>query len=143
MEWEEPMRKIIISTVGLVALTLTGSAIAQHQGATTPQAATIKRTPLQKFDVPDTKYETIIGMAEITSNVNIGRHTHPGIESGFVLDGEMVLMVEGQPPLALKAGDSYKIPHEAIHDARSGDKGAKLVATYVVEKGKPLASPAP
>lgn len=46
--------------------------------------------------MPGTNYETVIGMAEIVPNVNIGRHTHPGPESGFMLDGEMVLMVAGQ-----------------------------------------------
>jgi quercetin dioxygenase-like cupin family protein len=59
-----------------------------------------------------------------------------------VLEGDFTLLIEGQPPLALKAGESYKVPSGAIHDARSGDKGAKVIATYVVEKGKPLASPA-
>ena len=115
-------------------------------GAAAPlaaQDAPIKRTPLQKFDVPGTNYETVIGMAEIVPNVNIGKHTHPGPESGYMLDGEMTLLVEGQPPLALKAGESYKIPSGAVHDAKTGSKGAKVLATYVVEKGKPLASPAP
>jgi quercetin dioxygenase-like cupin family protein len=102
----------------------------------------IKRTPLQKFDVPNTNYETVIGIAEIAPNVNVGRHTHPGPESGYLLEGEFTLLVDGQPPLVVKAGDSYKVPPGAIHDARSGDKGAKVIATYVVEKGKPLASPA-
>ena len=69
-------------------------------------------------------------------------HTHPGPESGYLLEGEFTLLVDGQPSLLLKAGDSYKVPSGAIHDARSGDKGAKVIATYVVEKGKPLASPA-
>ena len=64
--------------------------------AATQQTTTIKRAPLQRFDVPGTNYETVIGMAEIVPNVNIGRHTHPGPESGFMLDGEMVLMVAGQ-----------------------------------------------
>ena len=104
---------------------------------------TIKRTPLQKFDVPGTSYETVIGIAELAPNVNVGRHTHPGPESGYLLEGEFTLLVEGQPPLVVRAGDSYKVPPGAIHDARSGDKGAKVIATYVVEKGKPLASPAP
>jgi hypothetical protein len=53
------------------------------------------------------------------------------------------LLIEGQPPLQLKASDSDKVPSGTIHDARSGDKGAKVIATYVVEKGKPLATPAP
>jgi quercetin dioxygenase-like cupin family protein len=106
------------------------------------QPPPIKRTPLQKFDVPGTNYGTVIGIAEIGPNVNVGRHTHPKPESGYLLEGDFTLLVEGQPPLALKAGDSYKVPSGAIHDARTGDKGAKVIATYVVEKGKPLASPA-
>jgi quercetin dioxygenase-like cupin family protein len=103
----------------------------------------IKRTPLQKFDVPNTSYETVIGLAEIAGNVNVGRHTHPGPESGYLLEGEFTLLIEGQPPRLVKAGESYQVPAGAVHDARSGDKGAKVIATYVVEKGKPLASPAP
>jgi quercetin dioxygenase-like cupin family protein len=115
----------------------------QQLPAMTQQTATIKRTPLQKFDVPGTNYETVIGMAEIVPNVNIGRHTHPGPESGFMLEGEMVLLVEGHPEKPLKAGESYQVPSGAIHDAKTGPNGAKVIATYVVEKGKPLASPAP
>jgi len=116
---------------------------AQQLPAMTQQTANIKRTPLQKFDVPGTNYETVIGMAEIVPNVLIGRHTHPGPESGFMLDGDMTLLVEGQPPLSVKTGESYKVPPGAVHDARTGEKGAKVIATYVVEKGKPLATPAP
>jgi quercetin dioxygenase-like cupin family protein len=107
------------------------------------QAQNIKRTPLQKFDVPGTNYETVIGIAEVVPNVNVGRHTHPGPESGFMLEGEMVLMVEGQPEKPVKTGESYQVPAGAIHDAKTGPQGAKIIATYVVEKGKPLASPAP
>jgi quercetin dioxygenase-like cupin family protein len=53
-----------------------------------------------------------------------------------------VLMIDGQAEKALRAGDSYQVPAGAVHDARSGPKGARVIATYVVEKGKPLASPA-
>ncbi len=126
------LRRVSVSTL-LVTLALFGVLEAQ-----TP----IKRTPLQKFDVPGTAYETVIGIAEIAANVNVGRHTHPGPESGYLLEGEFTLLVEGQPPLVVKAGESYKVPPGAVHDARSGDKGAKVIATYVVEKGKPLATPA-
>ena len=114
-------------------------------GATTPalaQEAPIKRIPLQKYDVPGGNMETVIGIAEIAPNVNIGRHNHPGTEGGYVLDGELTLLVDGQPPKPLKAGDSYNIPPNAIHDAKTGAKGAKVLAVYTVEKGKPLASPA-
>ncbi len=110
--------------------------------AITQGAQNIKRTPLQKFDVPGTTYETVIGIAEIAPSVNVGRHTHFGVESGYLIDGEATLLVDGQPPKELKTGDSYVIPAGAIHDAKSGPKGAKVIATYVVEKGKPFATPA-
>ena len=58
-----------------------------------------------------------------------------------MLEGEMVLMIDGQPDKTVKAGESYQVPSGAAHDAKSGPKGAKVIATYVVEKGKPLASP--
>ena len=135
--------KILICSA-FAAFALVNVATAQQQlPSMTQQTATIKRTPLQKFDVPGTSYETVIGMAEIVPNVNVGRHTHPGPESGYMVEGEMVLFVEGQPEKTVKAGQSYQVPPGAIHDAKSGPNGAKVVATYVVEKRKPLASPAP
>ena len=106
-------------------------------------APPIKRTLLQKFDVPGTNFETVIGVAEIVPNVNIGKHTHPEPESSYVLEDDFVLLIDGQPPLPLKAGMSYKVPTGAAHDGKTGAAGAKVLATYVVEKGKPLASPAP
>lgn len=136
------MLKSFMLGVTIAAVAAGNFAYAQ-QPAATNAAPTIKRTPLQKFDVPGTPYETIIGMAEITPGVNIGRHTHPGLESGYMVEGDMVLMVQGQPDKTVKAGESYQIPLGAPHDAKSGPNGAKVVATYIVEKGKPLASPAP
>lgn len=134
------MIRVTISAA-LLALSLCGPASAQQ--TSWPPNTPIKRTVLQKFDVPDDKYETIIGLAEIAPNVNIGRHTHFGVEAGFVVEGEATLLVAGQPDKPLKPGDSYQIGPGAAHDARSGDKGAKIIATYVVEKGKPLTTPAP
>jgi quercetin dioxygenase-like cupin family protein len=125
----------------LLALCVTGSASAQQ--ASWPPNTPIKRTVLQKFDVADSKSETIVGLAEVAPNVNIGRHTHFGVEAGYVIEGEVTLLVAGQPDKPLKPGDSYQIAPGAPHDARSGDKGAKIIATHVVEKGKPLSTPAP
>ena len=103
----------------------------------------IKRTLLQRFDVPGTNYETVTGIAEIVPNVSIGRHTHPGLEAGYVLEGSLELLIEGAQPLQLKAGDSFKVvPAGVIHDAKTGPNGAKIIGAYTVEKGKPLASPA-
>ena len=137
------MLKQVLIAAAFAMCAMVGAASAQQPPAMTQQTANIKRTPLQKFDVPGTNYETVIGIAEIVPNVSIGRHTHPGPESGFMLDGEMVLMVAGQPDRTVKTGESYQVPPGAIHDARTGPQGAKVIATYVVEKGKPLAAPAP
>jgi quercetin dioxygenase-like cupin family protein len=137
---EEAMLKTFVLASTLVFIGAAAQA-QQQLPAATAQTQTIKRTPLQKFDVPGTNYETVIGIAEIVPNINIGKHTHPGPESGYMLEGDMTLLVEGQLPLDVKEGQSYKIPPGAVHDAKTGPKGAKVIATYVVEKGKPLASP--
>jgi quercetin dioxygenase-like cupin family protein len=107
------------------------------------QAPAIKRTLLQRIDVGDNR-EAILGLAEIPAGGAAGRHTHPGVEFGYVVEGSASLEVEGETPKLLKAGDSYTIPMGKIHDAKTvGDKPVKVLATYVVEKGKPLATPAP
>ena len=135
------MKRLLIAAFAMLAFTATLSA--QQLPAAANQTANIKRTPLQKFDVPGANYETVIGLAEIAPNANIGRHTHPGIEGGYLIEGGMTLMVEGQPPKEIKPGDSWQIPPGTIHDAKAGSGGAKVIASYVVEKGKPLATPAP
>jgi quercetin dioxygenase-like cupin family protein len=135
------MKNHLAALLTLLAIGAATPLIAQQ--ASGPPNTPIKRIPLQKFDVPGTNYETVIGIAEIAPNVNIGRHTHPGLESGYMIEGDMVLLVEGQPDKPMKVGESYQVPAGAVHDARSGNQGARVIATYVVEKGKPLASPSP
>jgi quercetin dioxygenase-like cupin family protein len=126
----------------LIAFGVAGSLAAQ-QAAAPAAPPPIKRTLLQKVDVPGPNYEAVTGIAELSPNVNIGRHTHPGAETGYVMEGGMTLLVEGKPPQTLKAGESYLVSPNAIHDARSGDIPTKVLAVYIVEKGKPLATPAP
>jgi quercetin dioxygenase-like cupin family protein len=111
--------------------------------STVAQAPGIKRTLLQRIDVGDNR-EAILGLAEIAPGAAAGRHTHPGVELGYVVEGSASLEVEGETPRLLKAGDSYMIPAGKVHDAKTvGEAPTKVLATYVVEKGKPLASPAP
>ena len=133
------MLKQILTLAALVSLAASGPIAAQPPaaGASPPP---IKRTLLQKVDVPTANYETIT--AELSPGVNIGRHTHFGPETGYVIEGDFAFLVDGKPPLALKAGDSSRVAPGVPHDA-SGEKGAKVLAVYVVEKGKPLATPAP
>ena len=121
----------------LMAVCLAVAAAAQ----TVVGAPPIKRTPLQRFDVPGTVFETVIGIAEIAPSIAIGRHTHPGPESGYVMAGSFQLLIDGQAPRLLNVGDSYQVPAGAVHDAKAGPEGAKVIATYVVQKGQPLAAP--
>jgi quercetin dioxygenase-like cupin family protein len=130
------MLKKLFVVAALATAVFAGAALAQS--APPP----IKRIPLQKFDVPGAGYETVMGIAEIAPNVDIGRHSHPGVESGYVLEGDGILVVEGKPDRPLKAGDSYQIPAGAVHTAKSGPHGTKVLAVYVVKKGEPLATPA-
>jgi quercetin dioxygenase-like cupin family protein len=132
--------KQILVMAALFVMAASTPVVAQPLPATPPP---IKRTLLQKFDVPAGNYETITGIAEISPNVNVARHTHFGPESGYVMEGDMILLVDGKPPLPLKAGDSCQVLPGTAHDARAGEKGAKVLAVYVVEKGNALTTPVP
>jgi quercetin dioxygenase-like cupin family protein len=111
--------------------------------ASSAQAPAIKRTLLQKIDTADGKNEAVTAIAEIGAGGQSGRHSHPGTESGYVLEGSGVLEIDGQPPRDVKAGDSFAIPAQTVHNAKvAGSSPMKVISTYVVEKGKPLASPA-
>ena len=128
------MIKKIMLGLAVVAFGFAGVAMAQQSG--------IKRTPLQKVDFPD-GYNVITAIAEVPAGGSSGRHTHPGVETGYVLDGELELDIDGQAPLKLKAGDSYQIPAGAVHNAKAVDKSFKVLGIYIVDKTKPLATPAP
>ena len=128
------MIKKIILGLTIVAFACAGAAIAQQAG--------IKRTPLQKVDFP-AGFNPVTAIAEIPVGGASGRHTHPGAETGYVLEGELELVIDGKPPLKLKAGDSYQIPEGAVHDAKAGEKALKVLAVYIVKAGEPLAKPAP
>jgi quercetin dioxygenase-like cupin family protein len=135
------LRKSII--IAIAALAVGGMALAQGQMAPVAQTAGLKRTVIQKFDVPAGDRETVVAVIDIPANTDVARHTHPGPEVDYILEGEVNLVVEGQPPKTYRAGDSFAIPQGTPHGGKSGPGGAKLLGTYIVEKGKPLASPAP
>jgi quercetin dioxygenase-like cupin family protein len=103
----------------------------------------VTRKILSQTDGPVPGYVTIIVEAEIEPGVTVARHTHPGIESGYVIEGGLDLPVQGQPTRMLKPGDGFQIPAGTPHaGGPNGGKKPRISSTYVVEKGKPLASPA-
>jgi quercetin dioxygenase-like cupin family protein len=110
-----------------------------------PPAATsgVTRKILSQMDGPTSGYVTVLVEATIEPGVAVARHTHPGIESAYVLEGGFELPVQGQPTRIIKPGDGFQIPPETPHGGgKPGDAKSRVLVTYVVEKGKPLASPA-
>lgn len=108
------------------------------------QASGLTRTLVGRADVSVPGREAVVARVEVAPGAKAGRHTHPGDEISYILEGETQLLIDGQPPRTVKAGESFVIPAGVVHDAHNtGNVPAKLVGVYVVEKGKPLASPAP
>ena len=117
-------------------------AITLCAAASQAQAPAITRTVLQRADLGDGR-EAIVGIAQIASGGATGRHTHFGTEIGYVLEGTTTLEVDGEAPRTLKAGDSYTIAAGRVHNATATGGATKVIATYVVDKDKPLATAVP
>lgn len=121
------MRIVVIVVSGL-ALHLTQ---AQQSG--------IKRTDLQQHDLGIPGREVVQVRVDISPGVVAPKHSHPGEEIIYVIEGSLEYQVEGKPPVTLKAGEVLFIPYGTVHAARNvGNGNAAELATYIVEKGKPL-----
>ena len=106
------------------------------------QAPTFKRTVLQTMELSITGREAVTAKAELPGGVSSGRHTHPGEEIGYLLEGAVTIEMDGMSK-TLKAGEAFAIPAGKVHSAtNAGTAQATIVSTYIVEKGKPLATPA-
>ena len=132
--------KLTLAAASLVAGVI-GAWGVQTLYAQDKQAA-FKRTMLQKNDLSAQGREAVQVLAEFAPGAAAGKHTHPGEEMGYVLEGTLVLEVVGKKPVTLKAGDVFFVPAGVVHDGKNAGKGpAKVLATYVIEKGKPVATP--
>ena len=119
---------VAVATVGLFAIQTLS---AQQPG--------FKRVELQRGDLSVAGREAVVARADFDPDGIVGRHTHPGEEMGYILEGTVQLEIDGKPPVISKAGDVYFIPAGAVHAAKNvGKTPAKVLATYIVEKGKPL-----
>ena len=123
--------RVLASAAVLAANLLTLPAAAQPAGVT--------RTDLQRHDLSAPGREAVQVCVDLAPGVAFGRHTHPGEEIIYVLTGAIEYNVEGKPPVTLKAGDVLFIPAGTIHAAKNvGNETASELATYIVEKDKPL-----
>jgi quercetin dioxygenase-like cupin family protein len=127
------------STMKWIAITVTlvaGALLAQNPG--------IQRTILQRKDISMPGREAVIARVEIAPQAFAGRHTHPGEEISYILEGEGEILIDGEPVQKVKPGDSFIIPAGAIHNAHNtGTQPLRLVGIYLVDKSKPMATPAP
>lgn len=124
-----------------LAVLLVGGCLALH--AARAQQSGVTRTDLQRHDLSVAGREVIQVRVDLAPGVLAARHSHPGEEIVYVIEGSLEYQVDGKPPVTLKAGEVLFIPTGAVHSAKNvgSGNGAEL-ATYVVEKGKPLVVPA-
>ena len=103
------------------------------------QQAGVKRTPLLQHDLSVSGREVLQVRVDLDPGVTFPAHSHPGEEIAYVVEGTLQYQLEGKPPVTLKAGQTLFIPAGAVHSAKNvGSDNAAELATYIVEKGKPL-----
>jgi len=120
----------------LLALLAASPALAREPAAV--------RTELARADVSTPGREAIVTRLEIAPGGGAPRHSHPGEEISYVLEGEGELLIDGEPARRVRAGDAFIVPAGKVHAAKNTGNGfLRVVVTHVVEKGKPVAIPAP
>jgi quercetin dioxygenase-like cupin family protein len=125
------MRRVTL----IASLLLAQGAMAQQTG--------IERRDLQKIEGPAPGFTTESFLVTVVPKAVVSRHTHSGVEMGYVISGAGTLSVAGQSVRTVKSGDSWAIPADVPHElSNTGQEPERIVATFVVRDGKPLASPA-
>jgi quercetin dioxygenase-like cupin family protein len=119
------------------AMLIAGSGLALDAARAQQQGVT--RTPLQQHDLSVPGREMVQVRVDLAPGVTFPPHSHPGEEIVYVIEGVLEYRVEGKPPVTLKAGEVLFIPAGAVHGVTNvGSGNAAELATYIVEKGKPL-----
>ena len=132
--------------IGLAAVTLAAFASfsqAAEAGHESPPAKNwqsgLHRTDLVRQDLEVAEREVIQVRVDFDAGVVSPKHSHPGVEVAYVIDGTFEYQLQGRPPVTLKAGDSLYIPAGTAHVAKNvGGAKASELATYIVKKGTPL-----
>ncbi|MDO6431148.1 cupin domain-containing protein [Flavitalea sp. BT771] len=126
-----PFVRLIATALSLIP----AIAYAQAPAATQP----ITRIDLQRHDLSITGWETVQVRVDFAPGATAAKHRHPGEEIIYVLEGSLEYEVEGRPAVTLHPGQVLFIPSGTPHSAKNtGKSKASELATYVVEKGKPL-----
>jgi quercetin dioxygenase-like cupin family protein len=133
------MRNHLMKTAQAIAISALIAASALTPQTAQAQSSAVKRTDLQRHDLSVPGREAVQVRVDIAPGTAFPRHTHPGEEIIYVLEGTLEYQIEDKPPVTLKAGDVLFIPAGTVHAARNpGSVTGSELATYIVEKGKPL-----
>jgi quercetin dioxygenase-like cupin family protein len=125
---------LLTSLIAFVVLTISAMPSTAHA-----QLPGTKRTNLQHEALSIPGREMVQARIDIDAGVLAPRHSHPGEEIVYVIEGVFEYTLDGKPPVTLKAGEVLFIPAGVIHSAKNvGEGNAAELATYIVEKGKPL-----
>ncbi|KQW99603.1 cupin domain-containing protein [Flavobacterium sp. Root420] len=131
MKTNKNFRSNAITILSFFALLISGSVSAQQSG--------IKRTNLQQHDLSIAGHETLQARIDFEPHTAFGKHSHPGEEVIYVLEGSLEYQINDDKPVTLKAGEVLFIPAGVVHSARNNSNAkASELATYIVEKGKPI-----
>jgi quercetin dioxygenase-like cupin family protein len=130
--------------VGPLAIMCVAMALGGHGAALAQQGPKVNTLMLEQpvSGLPDKVFTLIT--AEFPPGVSTGRHTHPGDEYGTVVEGTVLTRQDGGEWKTVKTGESYYVPAGIVHETKCmGDKTARTYNGFIVEKGKPRATPAP
>ena len=120
-----------------VAVLIAGSVLAVNMAQS--QQPGIKRTDLLQHDLIVSGREVVQVRVDFAPGVAFPPHSHPGEEIAYVIEGVLEYQMEGKPPVTLQAGEALFIPAGTVHSAKNiGNSNAAELATYIIEKGKPL-----
>jgi quercetin dioxygenase-like cupin family protein len=138
-----PVRSVARCSL-VAALALSVGAIAQDALADKAQAQP-QRAVLEHHDQSEVPgKEIIVGTVVLPPGASVGYHVHPGDEAGYIIRGSVTWKVRGQPDKTLKAGDSFFNPRGSVHGIVAADSGdSTVISTWIVDKGKPVATPVP
>jgi quercetin dioxygenase-like cupin family protein len=133
----------ITSAVTIISALAFGGMVFAQDKPPPVSPSPVKRTVIGKVEVPNSDYEVITATVEIAPGFKAGRHYHPGVVFGSVVEGELWIAPDGQPEQVLKAGQALTLPDKIVHNEgnASSEKPVKLIGTYVLEKGQPLVIP--
>ncbi|MFD3515615.1 cupin domain-containing protein [Streptomyces sp. NPDC058657] len=146
-------RRSLLRTSGAAAAGALGAAaFASAAEASTPShghrpsvpdpTAGVTRTLLQENPSPAKGWKTVQTLVEIPRHRQSGRHSHPGVEVGYIVRGDVLMEFDDGSTLRLRTGDPFFIPSDTVHNARNvGKVTTRMLSTYVVDETKPLVTP--